>query len=194
MDMAKVLLNASDYEKIIDFALLDPFARDYYKRVLSLLKTNFTGNLAAYTCWSRDNRLESYVSIGFPDDFMRQAHSIYVNDEIRNIVIEQYSSNSWSGVFYSQDIDPFTFNSSRTIEHLNENHMHYFAIMVLSREPRENIVLCKTEKEGPFSQREKEIIQRIYNLLSHQAQIRSAYNTNKQALEAINRHCRNKTC
>lgn len=190
--MTQVDLNTLTYEKILDFALLDPFAHDYYKRVLDLLKTNFSINLAAYTAWLRDGRLLSYDSIGLSDDFMKQAHSIYVNDEIRNFAIEQVSSNSWDGIFYSQDADPFTYAGSQTITHLNKNHMHYFAIMVVSKNPRVNITVCKTDKEGPFTAFEKEILKKICSLLSRQVQIRETHNTDRQVLEIINSHCINK--
>lgn len=190
--MTQVDLNAQTYEKILDFAMLDPFATDYYKRVLSLLKSNFSINLAAYSAWLRDGRLLSYDSIGLSEDFMKQAHSIDVNDEIRNFAIEQVSSNSWDGIFYSQDADPFTYAGSKTIEHLNENHMHYFAIMVVSKKPRVNITVCKTDKEGPFTALEKEILKKICSLLCRQAQIRETHNTDRQVLEIINSHCINK--
>ena len=159
--MPEVKHDAQTYEKILDFALLDPFAYDYYQRVLALLKTNFRINLAAYTSWLKDGRLSAYDSIGLSEDFMKQAHSIYLNDEIRNFAMEQISSNSWDGIFYSQDADPFTFAGSKTIAHLNANHMHYFAVMVISKKPRMNIIACKTDKEGPFTAQEKEMLSKF---------------------------------
>lgn len=190
--MSEQAINAETYEKILDFALADPFAKDYSKTILTLLKTNFRINLAAWSSWFKDGRLSSYDSIGFTDEFMRQAHNIYFNDEIRGLAIEQISSNSWEGIFYSQDADPYTYASSRTIGHLNANHMHYFAIMVLSTMPRVNLTLCKTDKEGPFTAYEKEILRKIHSILSRQVQSREAHNRDTQVLKIVNSHCVNK--
>lgn len=185
--MAAATLKTEDYKKILDFTYLDPFDEDYHKKVLSLMKAYYSWNLVVYTKWASEGRITSYYSMGLDDEFISEMHNHYVTDRIRRRVAEEHMTNSWSGIFYSQEIDLSEYIGSKALDYLHEHNIYYFAILFLATDPMEHYVLCKTKREGPFSDHEKVVLQHIYRLISQNIPRRRRFQENRIVRSVLNR-------
>lgn len=186
--MAQIDLSPEDYRLILEFQKrIFSAAENYAAVALRLFKELFHGNLAVYSKWSDDLHMNSLITLGLSENFMREAHDRLLADSIYGIYTEQLHSNDWKGLFYSQDQTDFDTEKSELFMHLRTSNINYFATMVLSVNPREHFLLFKTQSEGPFSEREKTILQYIRDFLSSYASIRNQLTAGENALLAINR-------
>lgn len=186
--MALMDLSPEDYMLILEFQKrIFSSAENYAAVSLRLFKELFHGNLAVYSKWSDDLHMSSLITLGLSENFMREAHDRLLQDGIYSIYAEHLHSNDWKGIFYSQNAEGYDTESSELFSHLRKANISYFATMVLSVNPREHFLLFKTKAEGPFSDREKAILQYIRDFLTSYAAVRNELTAKENAMLAINR-------
>lgn len=186
--MALMELSSEDYGLILEFQKRIFSSEENYASVsLRLFKELFHGNLAVYSKWSDDLHMNSLITLGLSENFMREAHDRLLEDGIYSIYAEHLHSNDWKGIFYSQNVNDYDTEASGLFRHLHKANISYFATMVLSVNPREHFLLFKTRSEGPFSDREKAILQYITDFLASYAAIRNELTAKENAMLAINR-------
>ncbi len=170
--MAGTILSVEDLEAIQTFqSRVHPELENYQATVIRLFRELFGWNLTAYSKWSRSRNVNILVTESLDKELIRECHDRLLLDEVYRTYSEQIHSNAWDGIFFSQDALPPDMEDTDLLTLLHTHHIYYFVTMLIHQEPREHYVFYKTRKEGPFTEREKEILHFLQRFLSSCATI-----------------------
>lgn len=75
-------------------------------------------------------------------------------------------SNGWSGVSYTQNLTGSRYDKSRFVALLKQMGFEHAAVLYITQQPVVCLCICKTEREGEFTERETQLLAQIRELLS----------------------------